>query len=121
MSAALFWCAHTARGTSEYLPITRSWFAVELSQCLDKMADVNNVVNSDDLIKTMLFMPRLAICSRDLHWYWINWALLCDTMEVSILRLAWLTIAQHVFQPALTVRLELISRKIVSREPRTKA
>ena len=24
MSAALFWCAHTARVTSEYLPITRS-------------------------------------------------------------------------------------------------
>ena len=44
MSAALFWCAYTARGTSEYLPITRSWFAAELSQCLDKMADVNSVV-----------------------------------------------------------------------------
>ena len=34
---------------------------------------------------------------------------------------AWLTIAQHVFQPALTGRPELISRKIVSGEPRTKA
>ena len=44
MSAALFWCAYTARGTSEYLPITRSWFAAELSQCLDKMADINSVV-----------------------------------------------------------------------------
>ena len=32
MSAALFWCAYTARGTSEYLPITRSWYAAELSQ-----------------------------------------------------------------------------------------
>ena len=30
MSAALFWCAYTARGTSEYLPITRSWFAAKL-------------------------------------------------------------------------------------------
>ena len=29
---------------------------------------------------------------------------------------AWLTIAQHVFQPALTGRPELISRKIVYRE-----
>ena len=56
-------------------------------------------------------MPRLAICSRDLHWQWINWALLCDTMEVSMLCLAWLTIAQHVFLPALTGRLELISQK----------
>ena len=28
----------------EYLPITRAWFAVELSQGLDKMADVNSVV-----------------------------------------------------------------------------
>ena len=63
-----------------------------------------------------LLMPRLAVCSRDLHWHWINWTLLCDKMEVSMLRLAWLPIAQHVFQPALTVRLELISRKIVSSE-----
>ena len=69
-------------------------------------------------------MPRLAICSRDLHWHWIKWTLLYDTMEVSMLRLAWLTIAQHVFQPALTGRLsqcELISQKIVSCEPGTKA
>ena len=42
-------------------------------------------------------------------------------MEVSMLRLAWLTITQHVFQPALTGRLELILRKIVSCEPGTKA
>ena len=63
-----------------------------------------------------LLMPRLAVCSRDLHWHWINWTLLCDTIEVSMLRLAWLPIAQHVFQPALTGRLELISRKIVSSE-----
>ena len=63
-----------------------------------------------------LLMPRLAVCSRDLHWHWINWTLLCNTMEVSMLRLAWLPIAQHVFQPALTGRLELISRKIVSSE-----
>ena len=117
MSTALFWCAYTARGILEYLPITRSWFAVVLSRCLDKMADVNSV----DFIKNALFMPRLAICSHDLHWHWINWTLLCDTMEVSMLRLAWLTTAQHVFQPALTGRLELVSRKIVSRGPRTKA
>ena len=76
-------------------------------------------------------MPRLAICSRDLHWQWINWPPLYDTMEVSMLRLTWLTVAQHVFQPALTGRLEKncllrtgnkgyrgeqISRKIVSRD-----
>ena len=66
-------------------------------------------------------MPRLAIWSRDLHWHWINWTLLCNTMEVSMLRLAWLTTTQHVFQPALTGRLELVSWKIVSRGPRTKA
>ena len=101
--------------------------------CLDKMADVNSVVNhklhrtrrefgstSDDFIKNALFMPRLAICSRDLHWHWINRTLLCDTMEVSMLSRAWLTIAQHVFQPALTGRPELIPRKIVSGEPGTK-
>ena len=63
-----------------------------------------------------LLMPRLAVCSRDLHWHWISWTLLCDTMEVSMLRLAWLPIAQNMFQPALTCRLELISRKIVSSE-----
>ena len=39
----------------------------------------------------------------------------------SMLQLAWLTITQHVFQPALTCRLELISWKIVSCEPGTKA
>ena len=66
-------------------------------------------------------MPRLAICSRDLHWQWINWAPLYDTMEVSVLHLTWLTVAQRVFQPALTGRLELISRKIISCEPGTKA
>ena len=72
-------------------------------------------------LKNALFMPRLAICSGDLHWHWINRTLLCDTMEVSMLSGAWLTIAQHVFQPALTGRPELISRKIVSGEPGTKA
>ena len=38
-----------------------------------------------------------------------------------MLRLAWLTIVQHVLQPTLTGRLELILRKIVSCEPETKA
>ena len=56
----------------------------------------------------------LAMCNHDLHWHWINWTLLCDTIEVSMLRPAWVPIAQHVFQPALTGRLELISRMIVS-------
>ena len=65
-------------------------------------------------------MPRLAICSRDLHWHWINRTLLCDTMEVSMLSRAWLSIAQHVFQPVLTGGPELILRKIVSGEPGTK-
>ena len=46
-------------------------------------------------------MPRLEICNCDLHWQWINWTLLFDTMEVSMVRLASLAIAQHVFQPAL--------------------
>ena len=55
-----------------------------------------------------LLMPRLAVCSRDLHWHWINWTLLCDTMEVSMFCLVWLPITQHVIQPALTGKLELI-------------
>ena len=95
VTLSLFWCAYTARGT-----VTGT---------------------SNDLIKNALFMPRLAICSRDLHWHWINRTLLCDTMEVSMLSRAWLTIAQHVFLPALTGRPELISWKIVSGEPGTKA
>ena len=107
MIAALFWCAYTARGTSEYLPIARSWFAAELSRCLDKMADVNSVINQRRF-ENALFMHGLAICIRDLYWHWINRTLLRDTMEVSMLRRAWLTIAQHVFQPALTGRPELI-------------
>ena len=57
-------------------------------------------------------MPKLAVCSRDLHWHWINWTLLCDTMEVSMLRLAWLPIAQHVFQPALTGRPSWFREKL---------
>ena len=72
--------------------------------------------SSDDLIKNTLFLPRLAVSGRDLHWHWINWTLIYATMKVSMLRLAWLTIAQHVVQPALTGRLELISRKIVTCE-----
>ena len=62
-----------------------------------------------------LLMPRLAVCSRDLHWHWINWTLLCNTMEVSMLRLAWLPITQHVFQPALKGRLELIAKNCLQR------
>ena len=92
----------------EYQPITRSWFAAELSQC-QQLA----WWNSDDLIKNM-FMPKFAMFSHNLHWHWITRTLLCDTMEVSMLHLAWLAIAQHVFQPTLTGRLELILRKIVS-------
>ena len=41
-------------------------------------------------------------------------------MEVSMLGLVWLTTAQHVFQPALTGRLELASRKITVWKLRTK-
>ena len=62
-----------------------------------------------------LLMPRLAVCSRDLHWHWINWTLLCDIMEVSMLRLAWLPIAQHVFQPALTGRLVDFAKNCLQR------
>ena len=78
-----------------------------------------------------LLMPRLAVCSRDLHWHWINWTLLCDTMEVSMLRLAWLCVCSSPhwqvgsswFREKLSpanrnkgYRGEQISRKIVSRE-----
>ena len=120
MIVTLFWCAYTARGTPEYLPITRSWFAAELSMSGQYGGCKQRGQPAMVSLKT-LFMPRLAICSRDLHWHWINRTLLCDTMEVSMLSRAWLTVAQHVFQPALTGRPELISRKIVSGEPGTKA
>ena len=58
MSTALFWCAYTARGTSEYLPITRSWFAAEL-QCLDKMADVNSAGKQRDQT-AMMWLKRVV-------------------------------------------------------------
>ena len=89
-----------------------------LRNCLSDRQDggCKQCVQTATIWLKALLMPRLAVCSHDLHWHWINWTLLCYTMEVSMLRLAWLTIAQHVFQPALTGRLELISRKIVSRE-----
>ena len=96
MTIALFWCAGTARGISTN--------HARLICC--------GTVSVTGL-KTLL-MPRLADCSCDLDWHWINWTLFCDTMEVSALRLAWLPIAQYVFWPALTSRLELILRKIVS-------
>ena len=112
MNTALFWCAHTARGISTNQ---------QNCLCLDKMADVTARSNREDLIKNMLFIPRLVICSRDLYWQWINWTLLCDTMEVSMVSLASLTITQHVFQPPLRGKLELISQKIVSCKQGTKA
>ena len=120
MIVTLFWCAYTAWGTPDYLPITCSWFAAELSMpgqyggCKQRGQPV--MIS----LKNALFMPRLAICSRDLHCHWINRTLHCDTMELSMLSRAWLTIPQHVFLPALTGRRELISRKIVSGEPGTK-
>ena len=101
MNIALFWYACTARGIS-----TNQKQNGGCKQC----------GQTTTIWLKALLMPRLAVCSRDLHWHWINWTLLCDTMEVSMLRLAWLSIAQHVFQPALTGRLELILRKIVSSE-----
>ena len=91
-----------------------AWFAAELSQWRTRWRCKRG--QTATIWLKALLMPRLVVCSRDLHWHWINWTLLCDTMEVSMLRLAWLPIAQHVFQPALTGRLELISQKIVSSE-----
>ena len=98
----------------EYLPITHDL----LRNCLSDGQDggCKQRGQTATIWLKALLMPRLADCSRDLHWHWINWTLLCDSMEVSVLRLAWLPIAQHVFQPALTGRLELILRKIVSSE-----
>ena len=60
MGAALFWCAYTAWGTVEYLPIMRSWFAAELSECLDKMANVNNVVEQQWFDQNALCMPKIS-------------------------------------------------------------
>ena len=91
-----------------------SWFAAELSVSEQDGRCKQHGQTATIWLKA-LFMPRLAICSRDLHWQWINWTLLCDTVEVSMVRLASLAITQHGFQPALTGRPEsgpeLISRK----------
>ena len=91
-------------------PIVRIWFAVELYVHLDNTANAN----SDDFIKDALVMPWSVVCSLDLHWQWINWTP-CSVTQwgLSMLCLAWLTVAQHVVQPAvpaLTGRLELISQ-----------
>ena len=57
-------------------------------------------VVSDDFIKNAFVLTWLAVCGTDLHGHRINKTLLCDTMEVSMIRLPWLAIAQHVFPPA---------------------
>ena len=110
---ALFWYACTARGisTNHACLICCGTVSVTGQDGGCKQCGQTATIQ----LKT-LFMSRLAVCSRDLHWHWINWTLLCDTMEVSMLRLVCLPIAQHVFQPALTGMLELISRKIDSCE-----
>ena len=113
MNIALFWCACTARGISANQARLICCGNVSVT---DKMAGSKQHGQTAMIWLKALLMPGLAVCIRDLHWHWINWTLLCDTMEVSMLRLAWLPVAQHVFQPALTGRLELISRKIVSSE-----
>ena len=107
----LFWCACTARRIS-----TNHAHLI----CCGTVSVTGQIGGcKSGQIATMwlkTFMPRLVVCSRNLHWFWINWSLLCDTVEVSMLRLVWLPIAQHVYQPALTGRLELISWKFVSCE-----
>ena len=113
MNYALFWYACTARGisTNHARLICCGTVSATGQDGGCKQCGQTAMIR----LKT-LFMSRLAVCSRDLHWHWINWTLFCDTMEVSMLRLVWLPIAQHVFQPALTGMLELISRKIDSCE-----
>ena len=113
MNYALFWCAYTTRGisTNHVRLICCRTVSVTGQDGGCKQRGQTATIR----LKT-LFMPRLVVCSRDLHWHWINWTLLCNTMEVSVLRLTWLPIAQHVFQPVLTGRLELISGKIDSCE-----
>ena len=113
MNYALFWYACTARGisTNHGRLICCGTVSVTGQDGGCKQCGQTATIQ----LKT-LFMSRLAVCSHDLHWHWINWTLLCDTMEVSMLRLVCLPIAQHVFQPALTGMLELISRKIDSCE-----
>ena len=111
MSTDLFWCAYTARGisTNHMLLIccrTVSVFGQDV-RCKQRGQTATIWWKTCCLI-------WLVMCSPDLHWHWIKWTLLFDTMEVSMLHLEWLVIAQHVFQPALTGRLESISRKIVS-------
>ena len=113
MNCALFWCACITRGISTNHALLICCGTVLVTGQDDRCKQHGQTATIQ--LKTW-FMPRLAVCSRDLHWHWINWTPLCDTMEVSMLRLAWLPIAQHVFQPVLTGRLELISRKINSSE-----
>ena len=116
MNYTLIWSANTARGISTNQAHLICCGTVSMT---GQDGGCKQRGQTATIRLKMLFMSRLAVCSRDLHWHWINYTLPCDTMEVSMLRLAWLPNAQHVFQPALTGRLnmlELISRKIDSCE-----
>ena len=113
MNTALVWCACTPRGISTN---HARLICCGTGSVTGQDAGCKQHGQTATIWLKTLFMPRLVVCSRDLHWHWINWTLLCDTMEVSMHRLAWLPIAQHVSQPALIGRLDLISRKIVSCE-----
>ena len=118
MSAAWFWCAYTARGTLEYLPIMRSRFAAELSQYLDKMADVNSVVKQRWL--------KRAVYAQ-ISDLWSPFTLTMDQMGPTLRYIGGVnappSVADHrtACVPArINGRLELISRKIVSCKPGTK-
>ena len=67
-----------------------------------------------------LLMPRLAVCSRDLHWHWINWSgcpshSMCSSPHWQV-GSSWFRAKLSPENRNKGYRGEQISRKIVSRE-----
>ena len=84
LSTALFWCAYTARSiyTLHKLLICCGTASVSGQDCGCKQRGQTAMF----WLKNALFMPRLGICSRDLHWHQINgpytatqWRCQCST------------------------------------------
>ena len=118
------------RGSGErtYESRASTWFAADpalgllRTQCLHKLADVK-MLSATILLKMHSSWPDQQSAAMDLHGHRFNQTLFSDTMEVLMIRLPWLAIAQHVFPPAfdrqarLTRLQQQISREIVSCGP----
>ena len=97
MNKCVFWCAWPLE---ECPPITHEHLICRRPVPVSSQSGRCQHVVSDDFIKYAFVLPWSAVCGTDLHGHWINKTPLCETMEVSMIRLLWLAITQHVFPPA---------------------